>query len=718
MKNRFSLVLTLILYTALFQVVPAAYANSDAPIAMWDLQFNYDASTAANQFDLSACTHIGDEFWAAAFNSDQLLNLDNDGSLLSTFSITGVTNISGLAWDGTSVWACDNSTTIYQIDPISKVLLNTVDVNVQNNSVRFLTFDPFADNGNGGFWVGNSNTPIFLIDLNGDALFSIDPGTHTLTNMSGIAVDNLSDDGPYLWVFHQNNGTDQAQISQLTLPTGMPTGVGRDVGFDLASPDGEPGGLFISDSWDTGGGLILGGLLQSTPDRLFGYDLDFVPGPNINAGISDLIIPASGCNLGDSVTILFELVNNGAEILSEIPIDVVLNGELAFSETIITPISPGVSAILDLSNTLDLSQTSFYDLSLQLMVPGDVNNVNDNLTTKILNKPPVYGPIALTFDNEALGESAFSEWFNIGDAPFQVNEGPTSSGNTGPATDASGEGKYAYLEASGVETGENAILTSGCLDLSIVNNPEFSFSYHMFGDGTGKLEVKVLLGPVTDILLIEEGQQQINSDAPWTEFSTDLSMYNTEVELLIEATRGANFRSDIAIDEITITGCPVFDDFLLADITPDNGPGNGAIDLSVNVGTPPFQIEWSTGDTTLLLDSLTQGSYSVTVTDAKGCMASNSFDIPLMVNATAPSHPLQFSIFPNPSNGIATIDLKTSSTEETIISVWDANGKQIKTISNVSNRQITLNLNNLPKGIFFIRVENSQGVGIQKLIRW
>ncbi len=54
---------------------------------------------------------------------------------------------------------------------------------------------------------------------------------------------------------------------------------------------------------------------------------------------------------------------------------------------------------------------------------------------------------------------------------------------------------------------------------------------------------------------------------------------------------------------------------------------DGSIDVSVSGGTPPFEFEWSTGDTSEDLADLIPGNYDVTITDQIGCETIFDIDI-------------------------------------------------------------------------------------------
>jgi hypothetical protein len=117
-----------------------------------------------------------------------------------------------------------------------------------------------------------------VFSLTGTLLRTI---TNTQTSCYGLAFDKWTNPGtPYLWVWTQGTGAGTPQlIRQMDYVTGTYTGVQHDVFADVGVGQTGPiaGGLFFTDAL-VPGKLTLGGMLQGTPDRLFGYEIgDIVP---------------------------------------------------------------------------------------------------------------------------------------------------------------------------------------------------------------------------------------------------------------------------------------------------------------------------------------------------------------------------------------------------------------------------------------------------------
>ncbi len=74
-----------------------------------------------------------------------------------------------------------------------------------------------------------------------------------------------------------------------------------------------------------------------------------------------------------------------------------------------------------------------------------------------------------------------------------------------------------------------------------------------------------------------------------------------------------------------------------------------------------------------------------------------------------------FKIYPNPANEQVTISgLKTGDK----VTVSSITGKQLMQFTSINTYETTLNLNNFPAGIYFVRVERDGFVGVQKLIKY
>lgn len=262
-------------YPALQSSSNSSFTIIAAPPGIWSVQFNYDAATVTGAGGNAGVVFLPSlhEFWTTRWASNVLHRWNSSGALLGTFTVTGVTGIRGLAFDGTSVYAALNSTTLAIINPTTRALTGSITAPV---TTRFVAYDPSAENGAGGFWVGNFSTALYLINRSGTVLRTLPYASLGSTSNYGAAFDPFSAGGPYIWLFGQGSGAGTPQrVVQVRVSDGLPTGLAHDVAIDFGvSAGGSPiaGGLFVA-TGIVSGKATLGGILQGAPDRLFGYQL-------------------------------------------------------------------------------------------------------------------------------------------------------------------------------------------------------------------------------------------------------------------------------------------------------------------------------------------------------------------------------------------------------------------------------------------------------------
>ncbi len=158
----------------------------------------------------------------------------------------------------------------------------------------------------------------------------------------------------------------------------------------------------------------------------------------------------------------------------------------------------------------------------------------------------------------SLSNGWFNETNNSIDAiDWRADSNGTPSSDTGPSIDhtlGTSTGKYLYLEASNGCTGQEAYLTSPCIDIQ-TGTTELRFWYHAYGSDVGSIHVDALESAdwVEDIVTPIAGDQ----GNTWKEQIVDISSYTGEtIKLRIRGITGSGWSSDLAIDDISIEYTP------------------------------------------------------------------------------------------------------------------------------------------------------------------
>lgn len=260
--------------------------------AIWDLQINQvvGAGGPIKVNGNAGIAYLNGKYYISKWSSAKIYVLNSNFVLEDSMSFSSLTTgFRALTTDGTYLYATTATTNIYKIDITTKTITQTLTGAAV--SARFCTYDPTADNGNGGFWIGNYSTNIVLVkkDAINTKLYEITSTSHGLTGMYGAAIDVTSPGGPYLYIANQASAAQQIVKFKALTGEKLETYNVMD-NFGSTNPTAVMGGLFIQKDLVTQNVTTLLGILQGTPDILFGY---IINEPIVGPGYATNFNPAN-----------------------------------------------------------------------------------------------------------------------------------------------------------------------------------------------------------------------------------------------------------------------------------------------------------------------------------------------------------------------------------------------------------------------------------------
>ncbi len=205
-----------------------------------------------------------------------------------------------------------------------------------------------------------------------------------------------------------------------------------------------------------------------------------------------------------------------------------------------------------------------------------------------------------------------------------------------------------------------------------------------YGDRTGSVELQVAggTGPYTYL---------------WSNETTSRNLIGVgtgSYEVLITDATGCTIQSTFELNN-----APFFD--LMPDLKEIScpGEGDGSISLNITGGNTPYTILWNTGQTAETITNLSEGEYSVLVTDGNGCSLEQTFVIteplPLALEASVKNA----EACDNPESG--SIDLMTTGGWAPYVFSW-------------SHGATSPNLENLAPGFYTVTVTDRLGCSIME----
>ena len=300
--------------------------------------------------------------------------------------------------------------------------------------------------------------------------------------------------------------------------------------------------------------------------------------------------------------------------------------------------------------------------------PGTYSvTVTDAAGCTITGTATVGNPIQINIDVEVTnppcgsgGTGSATANASGGSAPYTFN---WSNGASGPSVSGLAPGTYGLTVTDFLGCQENTsvlIIEDSGLDLNVLSTPSSGCGAP---DGTASVIINGGTAPFNILWNNGSTASDVAGLAPGTYSVTVIDGNGC----------GAN-------TSVTVGGSPAIG----LHITGVNAgcAANGSANAMVmpGTGTPPFQYNWSNGATTSIINNITAGTYSVTVTDAEGCTATDEVTVDGSVDISVST-----SVTNNPcfgdNNGTATASV--SGTSGPVTYMW-SNGGNLQTISGLA----------------------------------
>ncbi|TKJ41497.1 hypothetical protein CEE37_02740 [candidate division LCP-89 bacterium B3_LCP] len=297
---------------------PVNYPPVDDP---WDMIFYFNAGVVCADNQLLGPHFADGNFYITgagnAADPNYVYVCDATGAFNFSFTQSAASTGWGwrdLAYDGTYMYG--SVTTTVEAFDLAGNLVPAMNINGPSLPNRALAYDPDTDT----FWTQSFSGPIYNFDRSGAVLYT---GTSGVTAAYGMAFDEYSADGPWLWILDQT-GTPQTTIHQYDPIDHVLTGFAYVVPLVPGSTAQVAGGLSMTDQYAPGLACLVG-ITQGTPDdMLFVLELTIVADPGAPGAPENFAIANNGADLLASLSWDNPTLTVGGDPLTEIT-DIVIS---------------------------------------------------------------------------------------------------------------------------------------------------------------------------------------------------------------------------------------------------------------------------------------------------------------------------------------------------------------------------------------------------------
>jgi hypothetical protein len=134
---------------------------------------------------------------------------------------------------------------------------------------------------------------------------------------------------------------------------------------------------------------------------------------------------------------------------------------------------------------------------------------------------------------------------------------------------------------------------------------------------------------------------------------------------------------------------------------------DGSAFVVITGGTAPYTVQWNdpANSTTESITNLCPGTYTCSITDANGCTDLETITITDGTNGLEEENAIQFSIYPNPGNGMIELAMSNLDAQSLPVELYAINGLLVKKlIVPFQEGKANLDLSDIKNGTYFIKL--------------
>ncbi len=218
---------------------------------MFDLQFSWPVGVGGGEAGIET---DGSYIYTTKWNGSDFYRYEMNGTYIETFTCGTASAVRDLAYNGTYFYGSAASTTVFEMDFDAQTVVSSFSAPA---AIRAIAYNEDDD----VFYGNNWSEDIQVFDPTGASQGSFAVGPFG-ASLYGLAYDNYTGDGQFLWEYSQAGASppEQNWLVQLELPSGAETGLTYNVADVITPVTGIAGGLCIDDHLVPGYWTIMGNM--------------------------------------------------------------------------------------------------------------------------------------------------------------------------------------------------------------------------------------------------------------------------------------------------------------------------------------------------------------------------------------------------------------------------------------------------------------------------